>query len=85
MALINKLTAIADGFRTSRGTEQRYTLDEMAVLAAEVLSGMPIEISTEEEMTALLETAKIGSVYKYIGESTDVYENGGLYLVEVTE
>lgn len=35
MALIDKLTAIADGFRTSRGTEQKYTLDEMAVLAAE--------------------------------------------------
>lgn len=84
MALIDKLTAIADGFRTSRRTEQQYTLDEMAVLAAEALSGMPVEISTEEEMTALLETAEVGSIYKYIGESTDMYENGGLYLVEVT-
>ena len=35
MALTDKLTAIANGFRTSRGTEQKYTLDEMAVLAAE--------------------------------------------------
>ena len=35
MALIDKLTAIGDGFRSSRGTEQKYTLDEMAVLAAE--------------------------------------------------
>ena len=39
MALIEKLTAIADGFRTSRGTEQKYTLDEMAVLAAEKVGG----------------------------------------------
>ena len=39
MALIDKLTAIADGFRTSRGTEQKYTLDEMAVLAAEKVGG----------------------------------------------
>lgn len=29
------LTAIADGFRTSRGTTTKYTLDEMALLAAE--------------------------------------------------
>lgn len=39
MALTDKLKAIADGFRTSRGTEQKYTLDEMAVLAAEDVGG----------------------------------------------
>ena len=39
MALTDKLTAIANGFRTSRGTEQKYTLDEMAVLAAEKVGG----------------------------------------------
>lgn len=39
MALIDKLTAIADGFRASRGTEQEYSLDEMAVLAAEEVGG----------------------------------------------
>lgn len=43
--------------------------------------GIP-EILTEAEMTALLETAEVGSVYKYVGESTDTYENGGLYIVE---
>lgn len=44
-------------------------------------SPLPIEISTEEEMTALLETAEIGSVYKYVG-TTGIYENGALYVVE---
>lgn len=39
MALTDKLTAIADGFRASRGTSQKYTLDEMAVLAAEKVGG----------------------------------------------
>ena len=39
MALIDKLKAIADGFRASRGTEQKYSLDEMAVLAAEKVGG----------------------------------------------
>lgn len=39
MALTDKLTAIADGFRESRGTTNKLTLDEMAVLAAEPTGG----------------------------------------------
>ena len=39
MALIDKLTAIANGFRESRGTTDKLTLDEMAVLAAETVGG----------------------------------------------
>ena len=39
MALTDKLTAIADGFRSSRGTTKKYTLDEMATLAAEPING----------------------------------------------
>lgn len=39
MALIDKLKAIADGFRASRGTTKGYSLDEMAVLAAEKVGG----------------------------------------------
>ncbi len=42
MALINKLKAIGDGFRTSRGTTQEYSLDEMAVLAAESVGGSAV-------------------------------------------
>ena len=45
-------------------------------------SPLPIEISTADEMTALLETAEVGSIYKYTGETTDTYENGALYVVE---
>ena len=40
MALIDKLRAIADGFRSSRGTTQEYSLDEMATLAAEPVGGV---------------------------------------------
>ena len=43
---------------------------------------LPVEIATEEEMAAILETAALGSVYKYTGESTDNYESGALYIVE---
>ena len=39
MGLIDKLVAIGDGFRSSRGTTQKYTLDEMAVLAGEKTGG----------------------------------------------
>lgn len=42
-------------------------------------SSLPIEVSTEAEMTALLETAEVGSIYKYTGETTDKYENGTKY------
>ena len=45
---------------------------------------LPIEVSTEAEMNALLETAEVGSVYKYTGE-TGTYENGALYVVEESE
>ena len=44
-------------------------------------SPLPIEIATEAEMTALLETAEVGSIYKYTG-TTGTYENGALYVVE---
>lgn len=47
-------------------------------------SPLPIQIATEAEMTALLETAEVGSVYKYTGES-GTYENGALYVVEESE
>ena len=39
MALIDKLTAIADGFRASRGTTEQLSLDQMAVLAADPVGG----------------------------------------------
>ena len=48
-------------------------------------SPLPVEVATESEMTALLETAPLGSVYKYVGES-GTYENGELYILrEVSE
>lgn len=43
------------------------------------------EVSTEAEMMALLETAEVGSIYKYMGESTDIYESRALYIVEESE
>lgn len=47
----------------------------------EVNSAIPIEVSTEAEMTVLLESGEIGGVYKYTG-TTGTYENGALYVLE---
>lgn len=44
----------------------------------------PKEVVLESQMTALLETADVGSVFKYTGE-TGTYENGALYIVEAVE
>ena len=45
---------------------------------------LPIKVATESAMNALLATAEVGSVYKYIG-TTGTYENGALYVVEESE
>ena len=44
-------------------------------------SPMPVEVESMAEMVALLDTAPIGAIYKYVGEADDVYEYGELYIV----
>ena len=44
-------------------------------------SPLPILVTTEAKMDALLKTAEVGSVYKYIGV-TGTYETNALYVVE---
>ena len=43
---------------------------------------VPIEISTDAEMEAVLTSDNVGKVYKFTGTS-DTYTNGDLYVVEV--
>lgn len=45
-------------------------------------SAVPTTVSTEAEMTALLESGEVGGVYMYVGETTETYENGALYVLE---
>ena len=45
-------------------------------------SALPIEVSSEIEMNALLSSGTVGGVYKYTG-TTGTYENGALYVLEV--
>jgi hypothetical protein len=46
-----------------------------------VPTGQPIEVSTEDEMTALLLASKVGTIYKFTGIS-ETYETNVLYIVE---
>lgn len=69
MALTDKLTAIADGFRLSRGTSKKYSLDDMAILAAENIvassDGSPIEVER---------TVHIGAKV-IVSSQTDLYSD----------
>lgn len=47
-------------------------------------SGLPIEVSNETVMTAILNSAtakSVGSIYKYVGATTSTYEHGALYII----
>lgn len=43
---------------------------------------IPTEVLSEEEMNGLLTNGELGGVYKYVGESTNTYENGALYVLD---
>ena len=62
MALTEKLTAIAEGFRESRGTTDKLTLDAMATLAAEPIGGGGGEYFTDEE---LVFTGNVSHMFSY--------------------
>lgn len=81
-----KTTELADGYIATLPCKDLKMETDVVVEAPEPAeisdSPLPIEVSTEAEMTALLESGKVGGVYKYVGETTDAYENGALYVLE---
>lgn len=78
------LRSIADSIRGKTGkTEEIFVSDyasEIDSIAIDENSAVPIEVSTEVEMTALLTSGEVGGVYRYVG-TTGTYENGALYLL----
>lgn len=80
MALTDKLTAIADGFRSSRGTSDPLSLDEMAVLAAE-----PMSSGGDGDLDAILDKSivDITSETDKIGEYA-LYKSDKLSTVDLT-
>lgn len=74
------ITALKEKGATFYADKSDYLTD--AVNQIEV--GKPIEVSTAEEMDAILANATaddVGTFYIYTGETTDTYENGAIYGV----
>ncbi len=72
------LKEIADAIRSKNGTSEAIATENMA---SAIKIPLPQKVATESGMTSLLETAEVGSVYMYVGES-GTYENGAIYIVE---
>lgn len=72
--------SICDATRTKTGDTAKLKSGEVA----DKINNLKIvkEISTESDMTAQLTADNLGNVYKFIGESTDTYTNGDIYIVE---
>lgn len=83
------LTEVANAIREKKGTTARIAVVDMASEISSMSIGsdspLPIEIFTEVGMNALLESAQVGSVYRYAGTTTTKYEYGALYVVEESE
>lgn len=67
----------------------RKVLSAKIVTKVEVVSdGFPIQCATEDEMTSVLENAteeSVGKLYKFVGESTETYEQNAIYIIEAAE
>ena len=78
----SKTTEVANGkIATLSCNGKKMTTDVVIEVPTAIDSPLPIEVSTEAEMTALLTSGEVGGVYKYTG-TTGTYENGALYVLE---
>lgn len=76
------LVATANAIRAKTGGTSRieWKTDGFAE-AVQGISGGITEISTADEMDALLTAENVGNIYRYTGETDDTYTNGDLYEV----
>lgn len=82
--LKSNLTSIYDKLE-SKGVQVsgNKNLDNLVLAIDNVGGGGGItEIATPEEMEAFKTEANVGKYAKYVGETTDTYVNGAIYLVE---
>lgn len=73
------LTGIADSIRIKKGTTDEINAQKMPKQILSIETGVQ-EISTEQEMNALLIADNVGKVYRFVGV-TGAYVNGDLYEV----
>lgn len=74
-----KMDALADRFKHWTNTNETFTVDEM--INAVIETGVPTPVADPERMVELLQERNLGHMYRYIGESTDQFENGAIYVV----
>ena len=80
--LTDFLTNIADAIRTVEGSTNAINPQDFEAKITALKLSVPIEISTDAGMEAVLTSDNVGKVYKFTGTS-DTYINGDLYVVEV--
>ena len=80
--LTDFLTNIADAIRTVEGSTNAINPQDFEAKITALKLSVPVEISTDAEMEAVLTSDNVGKVYKFTGTS-DTYTNGDLYVVEV--
>ena len=80
--LTDFLTNIADAIRTVEGSTNAINPQDFEAKITSLKLSVPIEISTDAEMEAVLTSDNVGKVYKFTG-TTGTYTNGDLYVVEV--
>ena len=80
--LTDFLTNIADAIRTVEGSTNAINPQDFEAKITALKLSVPIEISTDAGMEAVLTSDNVGKVYKFTG-TTGTYTNGDLYIVEV--
>lgn len=76
------VATIENGNKATLPIKDLKMKSDLVVTVPEAInSPLPVEVSTEAEMTALLTSGEVGGVYKYTGTS-GTYENGALYVLE---
>ena len=80
--LTDFLTNTANAIRTAEGSTDAINPQDFEAKITAFKLSVPIEISTDAGMEAVLTSDNVGKVYKFTGTS-DTYTNGDLYIVEV--
>lgn len=79
------LKEVADAIRYVEGSSEDINaqdFNERIIALGNGSGGIPEEITTAEEMTALLVERNVGKVYKFTGVTDENFTNGCYYLVE---
>lgn len=78
-----KLQSLIDESNNKTGNSDKFLIKAVnSLVDGYGDSPLPIKVESEAEMNALLDTAAVGSIYKYVDKTTDTYESGALYVVE---